>query len=130
MRIIACEDKTDLRTIITKSAFLRKVEKQYKLKSNQAVCFTNKAMTRFRLVFKVSKALFMCVPEIDEQAQYSVYLKISEQLAKLAGIRSRIKFDLFKDNTKKRIKRQQKRKKAAKKATKKAKRPPRRVIIR
>lgn len=126
MRIIACEDKTDLRTIITKSAFLRKIEKQYKLKSNQAVCFTNKALTRFRLVFKVSKALFMCVPEIDEQAQHSVYLKISEELAKLAGIKNRIKFDLFKDTAKNRIKRQNKRKKAAKKA----KRKPRRIYVR
>jgi len=126
MRIVACEDRTDLRTIITKSRFLRKVEKQYKLKHAQAVCFCNKAMTRFRLVFKVRKALFMCVPEIDEQAQYSIYLRISEELAKLAGIKPRVKFDLFKQIAKDRIKRQQTRKKKANKS----KRKPRRIYVR
>jgi hypothetical protein len=126
MRIVACEDKTDLRTVISKSKYLQKIAKQYKLKSNQAVCFTNKALTRFRLVFKVSKALFMCVPEIDEGAKHSVYLKISEELAKLAGIKNRIKFDFFKDTAKKRITRQNKRKRA----TRKQKRKPRRIYVR
>jgi len=109
MQIIACEDRTDLRTIISKSKFLHRVAKEYRLRNDQAVCFTNKALTRFRLVFKVGKALFMCIPEIDDTEKHSVYLKISEQLAVLAGIKSRIKFDFFRDHTKGRILRQKQR---------------------
>jgi hypothetical protein len=75
---------------------------------------------------KIRKALFMCIPEIDEKAQHSIYLKISEELARLAGVKPRIKFDLFKKTAKARIIRQQKRLQKAKKS----KRPPRRIIIR
>jgi hypothetical protein len=126
MKIVACEDRVDLRTIVSKSAFLNLVCTEFNLKNGQAVCFTNKAMTRFRLVFKVSNVLFMCIPEIDEKSQYSVYLKISETLAKLAGIRTRVKFDFFAEYNKKRIKRQDARKKSAKKA----KRAPRKIYLR
>ena len=121
MQIVGCEDRKDLRTVVSKSAYLRKVAREYKLKSNQAICFTNKTMTRFRLVFKINNALFMCVPEIDEQAQYSVYLKISDQLALLAGIKGRIKFDFFSTYAKGRIKRQKWRKKRASQAAKRTK---------
>jgi len=151
MRIIDCEDRTDLRTIVAKHVFLKRVDKIYKLKNNEAVCFTNKALTRFRLVMKISNALFMCIPEIDEKSQYSVYLKISETLSKLAGVEQRVYFDFFKDYTKARIKRQKRRKKrrpavkkkaakkkaakkkaAKKKAkrSKKAKRASRRIYVR
>ena len=131
MRIIACEDKTDLRTINARHAFLSKVDKEFHLKNNQAVCYTNKIMTRFRLVFKFSNALFMCIPEIDEQSKYSIYLKISEQLSKLTHVKGvSLKFDFFTDYTKQRIVRQQKRKKSKKKAARKVKRPPRRIIVR
>jgi len=112
MQIVGCEDRKDLRTVVSKSRYLRKVAKEYRLRNNQAICFTNKTMTRFRLVFKVNNALFMCVPEIDEQSQYSVYLKISDQLALLAGIKGRVKFDFLATYAKGRIKRQNKRKKA------------------
>jgi len=111
MHIIACEDKTDLRTINARSIFLKRVDHQFKLRNGQAVCFTNKAMTRFRLVFKFSNALFMCIPEIDSGAKYSIYLRISEELSALTNLKGvSLKFEFFTDQTKKRIERQQWRK--------------------
>lgn len=121
MRIVGCEDRKDLRTVTAKSVYLKKVARECHLKNNEAFCFTNKAMTRFRLVYKINKALFMCVPEIDEQSKYSVYLKISEQLAAFAGIKSVVKFDVFTAVAKARIKRQKGRKKAAARKAKKVK---------
>lgn len=100
MRIIACEDQIDLRTITSQSKFLARTAKHYKLKTNQAVCYTNKAFTRFRLVMKMGKALFMGIPEIDDSDKYSMYLKISEELARIAGIETRIKFGEFKKEAK------------------------------
>ena len=108
MRVIAAEDRVDLRTIVARGKFLKKMERTYRIKDNEAICFTNKALTRFRLIFKVNKILFMCIPEIDEQAKHSVYLKISEQLAVLTGVEERIKFDLYAKLTKARIARQRK----------------------
>ncbi len=110
MRIIACEDKTDLRTINARSTFLKKVNRAFKLRNGEAVCYTNKIMTRFRLVFKFSNALFMCIPEIDSKAKYSIYLKISEELSALTRLKGvSLKFEFFTDYTKARIKRQKKR---------------------
>ena len=118
MHIVGCEDRKDLRTVTAKSAYLKKVARECHLRDGEAFCFTNKALTRFRLVFKINKALFMCVPEIDEQSKYSVYLKISEQLAQFAGIKSIVKFDVFAAVAKERIKRQKKRERAALKRAK------------
>jgi len=127
MRIVACEDRTDLRTITARSKFLRKVDKEFHLKNDQAVCYTNKVMTRFRLVFKFGNAVFMCIPEIDEQSKYSIYLRISEELSTLTRTKGvALQFEFFTDYTKERLKRQRvrkKRKTARRKAiVKKAKR--------
>jgi hypothetical protein len=100
MKIIACEDQIDLRTIVSQSKFLTRIAKRYKLRNDQAVCYTNKAFTRFRLVMRVGKALFMCIPEIDDSDKYSIYLKISEELARIAGIDSLIKFGELKREAK------------------------------
>jgi len=108
MRIIACEDKTDLRTINARSTFLNRVDREFKLRNGQAVCYTNKMMTRFRLVFKFSNALFMCIPEIDDTAKYSIYLKISEELSALTRLKGvSLKFNHFTEHTKAKITRQQ-----------------------
>jgi len=114
MYIIECEDRVDLRTINSKSMFLKHIEKQYALKNNQAICFTNKLMTRFRLVMKIRNMMFMCIPEVDDKSKYSVYLKISETLAKLAGVKPRIQLNLYAAETQERIERQRKRAKKSK----------------
>jgi len=120
MKIIAYEDRVDLRKVTAKSKYLRHVARTYKVKDQQAVCFTNKALNRFRLVFKINNALFMCVPEIDETSKYSVYLRISEELSALTGIKSKIhvQLGLLSEFTKERIKRQHKHRRRAKKKSK------------
>jgi len=107
MRIVTCTDNVDLRTVVSKSGYLRNVADRYHLRGNEAACFTNKAQTRFRLVFKVKNSVFLCIPEIDDSNRLSVFLRISEELAHLAGLKdTRIKLSLIKQGAETRIKNQ------------------------
>ena len=104
MRIIGYTEDIDLRTVVSKSQYLQGVARSYALKHQESVCFTNKARTRFRLVLRVHETVFLCIPEIDEKSKLSVYLRISEELAKLAQLKdTRIKLELVTNFTKLRI---------------------------
>ena len=109
LTIVHAEDEVDLRTVVAQSAYLRRVATKFSLKPYECVCFTNKAHTRFRLIFRTNGgpgAVFLCIPEIDQKAKYSVYLRVSETLAQLAGLsRVQVVFDKLSDYTKGRIKR-------------------------
>jgi hypothetical protein len=106
LRIAECEDDIDLRTISARTTFLRRLDRRYKLKDLDVVCFTNKARTRFRLVMKMRTLLMMCVPEIDDQTKHSTYLRVNETLARLGGLKSAIvKLDELSTFTKARIER-------------------------
>jgi hypothetical protein len=110
MRITSYTDGIDLRTVVSKSTYLKRMAGRFNLKNGEAACFTNKAQTRFRLIFKLNSTVLLCLPEIDEKNQYSIYLRISDELAKLAGLRSpKVKLQLLNKKTKERIEKQQKR---------------------
>jgi hypothetical protein len=110
LTIVHAEDEVDLRTVVARSAYLRRIASKYSLKPYECVCFTNKKRTRFRLILRVSGdpgAVFLCIPEIDEKSKYSIYLKVSETLARLTGLQD-IKvhfFDELTEYTKRRIQR-------------------------
>lgn len=116
LTIVHAEDETDLRTVVAQSTYLRRIARKYGLQQNECVCFTNKARTRFRLVFKVggsANAVFLCIPEIDQKSKYSVYLKMSETLAYLTGVSQiQVMFSDLADFTKGRIQRSNKRRRA------------------
>jgi len=79
----------DLRRVTAQSRYLRYVARKFNLQPYEAVCFTNKARTRFRLIFRVNggnDAVFLCIPEIDTKAKYGIYLRVSETLAQLTGV--------------------------------------------
>ena len=116
LTIIAAEDEIDLRTVVAQSTYLRRIARKYRLEQNECVCFTNKARTRFRIVFKVggsTDAVFLCIPEIDQKSKYSVYLKMSETLAYLTGVSQvQVMFGDLAEFTKGRIQRRNKRRRA------------------
>lgn len=104
MKIVAQTDEMDLRKVISKSGYLRKIAAAYNLGNREAVCFTNRAFTRFRLIMKVRNSVFLCIPEIDEASNLSVYLRISEELAYLSGMTSvRFHLNALTNFTRKRI---------------------------
>ena len=110
LKIAECEDDIDLRTISARATFLRRLERRYKLKDLDVVCFTNKTRTRFRLVLKIRGLMLMCVPEVDDRTKYSTYLRVNETLTRLGGLKSAIvKLDKLSDFTKTRIARIKKR---------------------
>lgn len=121
LTVVHAEDEVDLRTVVSQSAYLRRVAAKYNLKPFECVCFTNKARTRFRLVFKISSVgdkngpgmIFMCIPEIDQKSKYSVYLRISESLAELSGLaRVQTVFNDLSEYTRERMRRAAKRRKS------------------
>jgi len=104
MNIVGYTDNMDLRRVVTKSGYLREIANRFKLKTMQAVCFTNKSQTRFRLIFKVRDSVFLCSPEVDDTSKLSVYLRISEELARLAGLKgTKVKLENLTEHTKSRI---------------------------
>jgi hypothetical protein len=122
MRITGYYDEYDLRMVVGKSQYLRRMARYHKLKNNEAICFTNRALTRFRLILKINDSLFMCIPEIDEQNKLSVYLRISEELASMASMQKNvIQLNLVSDKTRKRIALRKKRAANAKKRAANAK---------
>jgi copper chaperone CopZ len=116
MRIMGYADHVDLRFVNAKHSYLQKIIHQYNLSPGEAVCFTNKAQTRFRLIMNIRGCGFLAIPEVDEKNKLSIYLKISEELAKMAGIKDvKLELNLVKQTTTKRIRRK-KRLKAVKDA--------------
>jgi len=122
LTIVAALDDIDLRTVVARSAYLRRVSRKWNLAPYECVCFTNKARTRFRLVFNVggsANSVFLCIPEIDQKSKYSVYLKMSETLASLTDISSvQVMFEDLADHTKGRIQRSNKRRAAIRRKSK------------
>jgi hypothetical protein len=94
----------DLRFVVARSTYLKKIAELFKLRNNEAVCSTNKALTRFRLVLKINKSIFMCIPEIDEQSKLSIFLRISEELARLADSSTKLELKIISKGAKERIK--------------------------
>jgi hypothetical protein len=120
MKIVAYEDRVDLRTVKSKTRYLNRIARALGLRNGEAICFTNKALTRFRLIFKYNNVVFLCIPEVDEKRNLSIYLRVSEHLAALAGLKDvRVEFDLLAVHTKSRIVRRKgrKHKKPARKKT-------------
>jgi hypothetical protein len=95
-------DEMDLRGIIAQADFLRKEAKKHHLEHGECVVYTNKKLTRFRLVLRINEATFMCIPEIDN-TKLSVYLNVSEQLARLAGREAKIKLETIQTIIRERI---------------------------
>lgn len=115
LSIKGCEDEIDLRTVSARTTFLKRMDRNYKMKDLDVVCFTNKLRTRFRLVLKVRDVMLMCVPEVeaDQRRKYSMYLRVSESLAKLGGLATAVvKLGDLTDFTKERIVRIKKRRKS------------------
>jgi len=111
--VVHYDDNVDLRSIVAQAPFLKSVARGFGLKNGDAVLYTNKAQTRFRLVLCVVDSLFVCVPEMDEKGRLSTYLRISETLARLARVDPQIKLGELKAKTGKRIADMKKRQDAA-----------------
>lgn len=94
IQVIAFEDEVDLRSIIAQTPFLKSLAARHKMTNGDALVFANRAGTRFRLVLQVQKLLMVCVPQIDKTRNLSMFLEISEALASLAGVESRVRLDL------------------------------------
>ena len=76
------------------------------MKNGEAICFTNKMKNRFRLILRMSNMNFMAIPETDEGSKLSIYLRVSEELARLAGVtQPRIELGRLADITNKRLER-------------------------
>ena len=87
IRIVEYFDCYDLRSVTAQSDFLRQHMNTYKLKHMDAILFTNAVETRFRLILNLHGLPLLCTPEIDERTNYSLYLKISETMEQLSGVR-------------------------------------------
>lgn len=85
LRVVGYYDQFDLRKIVSRREFLRAIDKEHKMQHLDVVVYTNKRLTRFRLVLKIQGFLVQCVPEIDDQDEVSLYLKINETLAGLSA---------------------------------------------
>ena len=86
INIVQSFDCVDLRKITSQSYFLQDQIKEFKLKHLDAVLYSNKLLTRFRLVMNLDGTGFLCIPEIDEVSKHSLYLRVSETLARLSKI--------------------------------------------
>lgn len=85
LRVVGYYDQYDLRKIVARGLFLHSVAAEHRMKSMDVVVYTNKKMTRFRLILKIGDFVVNCVPEISEEDQWSLYLKINDTLAKMAS---------------------------------------------
>jgi hypothetical protein len=83
LNIVGYYDEFDLRKVKSGGGFLRKVEKEHDMRHMDFVVYTNKKMSRFRLVIKIQKFMVQSIPEISDQDEYSLYLKINETLAEM-----------------------------------------------
>ena len=86
IRIVRSFDCVDLRKITSQSLFLRDQIKQFHLQHLDCVLYTNQLLTRFMLVLNLFDTGILCIPEIDEVSKHSLYLRVSEMLAKLSGV--------------------------------------------
>lgn len=91
IRIVDVLDEYDLRKVISQKAYLKTIVDQFKLQDMEAVLFTNRNLTRFRMVLRVRDTPYVCAPNIDKQEQHSLFLKISEELCHLAKSETVIK---------------------------------------
>jgi hypothetical protein len=107
--VVATLDQIDLRKVLSQGLFLRGVVKEYRLANGEAVAYTNKAHTRWRLVLKVNGLTLMCQPEVDDRTKLSIYLRISEALAAVAATDAVVVIDRLCDYTKERTRRYKKR---------------------
>lgn len=85
LRMVGYYDHFDLRKIVGRGQFLKNVEVEHRMQDRDFVAYSNKAMTRFRLVMKIGGIVVYCVPQISDEDQFSLYLKINETIAALAG---------------------------------------------
>ena len=107
-------DTVDLRKVTHQASFLYSVMRKFNLKHLQCVCYMNrrKYKPRFRLVINISGIPFLDLPPIDDAGKYSMYLRVSEHLAKFARLNdTRVKLTKISEETRERIRRQQERKK-------------------
>ena len=93
IRIVSVIDEYDLRMVTSQKTYLEGVARAHKLQHLESVLYTNRSMTRFRMVLRIFDTVFTCAPWIDKTEQHSLYLKISEQLSLMAGLDCRVKID-------------------------------------
>lgn len=109
IRVVDVMDLVDLRRVVSRRTFLREVATEHGLQTNQAVAYTNKAHTRWRLVLQMSSLLVMCQCEVEETNQFATYLRITEGLASMTSHEQLIEVNRLVDYTKERIRRNKKR---------------------
>lgn len=90
LRIMGYEDDVDLRTVSARTTRLRSIARKYKLQDLGVVVFTNRVRTRFRLVLQIRGLVLVCSPEVEMSSKnkYSMYLRVSDALARLGGLTS------------------------------------------
>jgi hypothetical protein len=91
IKVVDVVSDYDLRKVISQKTCLSEISAQFHLGHLDAVVFTNRSLTRFRMVLKIYDTAFLCQPNIDKKEQHSLYLKISEELCLLAKSESLIK---------------------------------------
>jgi hypothetical protein len=81
-------DGTDLRTISARIQFIRSEERRVKgLAEGQVISYRNKAGTRFRQLWKFGGVTRLVISPYDPNDKYSLALRESECLAKMATLR-------------------------------------------
>jgi hypothetical protein len=95
IQIVAYYEDVDLRFISAVSTSLNKIADEHKLQNGDAIIYTNVKQSRFRLVLRAGEMCMVCAPERDAgDSDLSIYLRISEALAKLARVQPTIQVDL------------------------------------
>ena len=86
MRIKACVDDTDLRTVTHHRKFLIATARKFKLKEyGDAVIYNGKSADRYRLVVHMGSGPMLVMPETEMDKRVSRYLRVSVQLFDLSS---------------------------------------------
>lgn len=91
--IMAVVDEYDLRKVISQRTYVEKVMFDFNLQHLEAVLFTNRALTRFRMIIRIFNTGYVCAPYIDKDDQHSLYLKINAELSLMANLDCRVKIE-------------------------------------
>lgn len=103
IRVVDMIDQFDLRKVISQKTYLEAISEHYKLEHLEGVVFTNKKLTRFRMVVKLFSTVFVCSPWIDEAERHSLYLKISEEISLMAQVDTRVKLTGLQEEKRRRM---------------------------
>lgn len=107
IQVVAYYEDIDLRFVSAVSTKLNEIADGHELQDGDAIVYTNCKQSRFRLVVRVAGMCMVCAPERDAgDSDLSIYLRISEALARLARVKTVFQVNLkaLKAATEKRIK--------------------------